>query len=633
MADRTDFYFRQRVTEAELNLAFELLEKADRNLAADIGVYGIISGAEPSEHQPVPDLTVDLVAPGRAYDHVGQRIFFGADQTVDCAVDHAGIPTDVSSSSNERWLGVFLKFDRLLSDPRTDGNSQQVLFRRDESFQVIVRQAAEGPIGAAPKVPLVEDELLVCDVLRRAGQTQILDADIDISRRQAFVFAQGDAVEIISGIWNILKPAVNTVQSALDEVDAELNDHFGATARRHGAADIDYAPHGFVAGDNLQAALNELIDDLSTSASGNPGSKQVGADAATGTPHALPSGNVDGQLSQLLGWLNSHVGAASGAHNASAIAAASHNHISGPSVQAQLQEIVDDFQSQSSSLGASQVGDAAISGSPNNLSAGTVRAQLTALLADINNHQNDGTDAHNASAISVADSGGNLNASNVEAALAEIINAFEDDHYRENQTNRGKHKPIHQPDFGSGRVLLWDAAGNGSVSAHLRVYADSTYIWFVLNAAWNGSAWVRDSSGNYCGGFRFSRSAFEMIHEDTFAATFTDWNNRWRLPMSSSTNSAFETVGSIQERGRLGFQGSNTYSATRTITLGAAVTFRNRFPSTPSSITLFEDTSGFGWSGTPTVYEIDRDGFAYYAYQSLGANYTTWWYGRYTAVA
>jgi hypothetical protein len=633
MADRTDFYFRQRVTEAELDLAFELLEKADRDLAADIGVYGIISGAVPSEHQPVPDLTVDLVAPGRAYDHAGQRIFFGTDQAVDCAVDHVGIPTDVSSSSNERWLGVFLKFDRLFSDPRTDGNSQQVLFRRDESFQVVVRQAAEGSIGAAPKVPLVEDELLVCDVLRRAGQTQILDADIDTARRQAFVFAQGDAVEIVSGLWNILQPAVNTVQSALDEVDAELNDHFGATARRHGATDVDYAPHGFVAGDNLQAALNELIDDLSTSAGGNPGAQRVGADAATGTPHALPSGNVDGQLSLLLGWLNSHVGATAGAHNASAIAAASHNHISGPSVQAQLQEIVDDLQSQSASLGASQVGDAAISGSPNSLSAGTVRAQLTALLADINNHQNDGTDAHDASAISVADAGGNLSANNVEAALAEILNAFEDDHYRGNQSNAGRHKAIHQPDLGSGRVLLWDAAGNGSNAAHLRVYADSTYIWFVLNAAWDGSAWVRDSTGSYAGGFRFSRSAFELIHEDTLAATFTAWTSRWRMPMSASTNSAFETVGTIQEVGRLGFQGSNTYSATRTITLGAAVTFRSRFPAAPSSITLSEDTSGFSWSGTPMVYEIDRDGFAYYSYQPLSANSTTWWYGRYTTVA
>ncbi|MDF1543444.1 MAG: hypothetical protein P1P71_10090, partial [Anaerosomatales bacterium] len=104
MADRLDYYFRQKVTESELDLAFELLEKADRNLAADIGVYGIISGAEPTPHTPVPNLTIDLTAPGRAYDNLGQRIFFGTGQTVDCAVDFAGIPTEVPSAGQERWL-------------------------------------------------------------------------------------------------------------------------------------------------------------------------------------------------------------------------------------------------------------------------------------------------------------------------------------------------------------------------------------------------------------------------------------------------------------------------------------------------------------------------------------------------
>jgi len=46
MSDRLDFFFRQRVTEAELDLAFELLEKADRDLAADLGIFGIISVAD-----------------------------------------------------------------------------------------------------------------------------------------------------------------------------------------------------------------------------------------------------------------------------------------------------------------------------------------------------------------------------------------------------------------------------------------------------------------------------------------------------------------------------------------------------------------------------------------------------------
>ena len=386
MADRTDFHFRQKVTEAELDLAFELLEKADRNLAADLGIYGIISGAAPTQHSPVPDLTIDLTAPARAYDNLGQRIFFGTGQVVDCSVDHAGIPTEVPVAGQERWLGVFLRFDRLLSDPRTDGNSQQVFFRRDESFEIVVRQGPTGPVGVAPKVPLDADELLVCDVKRTHGQSQIQTPDIDISRRQAFIFATGDAVEIVSGLWSILQPAVNTVQSALDEVDAELADHFGGAARRHPASDIDFTPHGFVAAGDVQAAVNELVDDLTTSAAGDPGSKRVGADAVAGAPHALAASNVDSHLSQMLSWLNAHLNAVSGAHAASAIAAAAHNYITGASVQAQLQEIVDDLQSNTSGLGASQVGDNAIGGSPKNLSAGSVRDQLVALIGHINTH-------------------------------------------------------------------------------------------------------------------------------------------------------------------------------------------------------------------------------------------------------
>ncbi|MCP4602369.1 MAG: hypothetical protein GY847_17950 [Proteobacteria bacterium] len=386
MASRVDWFFRQRVTEAELDLAFELLEKADRDLAADLGIYGIVSGAEPVQHTPVPDLTIDLTAPGRAYDHLGQRIFFGADQRVDCSIDHTGIPTEVSTSGNERWLGVFLKFDRLLSDPRTDGNSQQVFFRRDESFQIKVVQAPEGPIGSAPKVPLVEDELLVCDVRRTAGQTQIFEVDIDTSRRQVFVFATGEAVEIISELWNVLQPAVNNVQAALDSVDEILSGHFDGADNRHTAGDIDYASHGFVEADNVQDAIDEAIDDLSSSVSGTPGASLIGADSVTGTPKALPASNVDSHLSQLLTWLNEHLSKTSGAHAASAISAQGHDYISGPSVQAQLQEIVQDLKSQNASLGASQIGDAAVSGSPKNLPAGTVREHLSGLTGHINTH-------------------------------------------------------------------------------------------------------------------------------------------------------------------------------------------------------------------------------------------------------
>jgi len=195
-AARCDVFFRQKISEAELDLAFELLEQADRNLAADVNIYGVVSGAVPSPHSPVADLSVDLTAPGRAYDNLGQRIFFGTGQTVSCAADLVGIPTEVATAGHERWLGVFLRFRRLLSDPRTDGDLKQIFFRRDESFELVVRQAPEGPVGSATKVALQADELLVCDVLRRPGQTQIMASDIDTTRRQVFVFAQGTASQL-----------------------------------------------------------------------------------------------------------------------------------------------------------------------------------------------------------------------------------------------------------------------------------------------------------------------------------------------------------------------------------------------------------------------------------------------------
>jgi hypothetical protein len=271
MADRVDYFFRQRVSEAELDLGFELLEEADRNLAADLNIYGVVSGAVPAPHSPVPDLSVDLTAPGRAYDNLGQRIFFGTGQTVDCSVDLVGLPTDVSSAGNERWLGVFLRFRRLLSDPRTDGNSQQVFFRRDESFELVVRQAPEGAVGVAQRVALQPDELLICDVKRRPGQTQIVAGDLDTTRRQAFIFAQGTSVAVQTGLWSILQPASGTAQAALDEVDAELTGHFDGTARRHPASAITSTPRGFVTATNVQGALDELVDDLSSSVAGAAG--------------------------------------------------------------------------------------------------------------------------------------------------------------------------------------------------------------------------------------------------------------------------------------------------------------------------------------------------------------------------
>lgn len=351
MASTLQYYFRQRVTEAELNLGFELLERADRNLASDLGIRGIISGAIPVPHDPVADLTIDLTAPGRAYDALGQRVFFGAGERVDCAVDHQGLPTAVLLEGQERWLGVFLRFSRLLSDPRTDGNSQELFFRHDESFELVVRQGAAAPAGDAQKVALEPDELLVCDMRRTFGQEQLLAEHIDTARRQAFVFAAADHVGVEAGTWTRLQPATETVQSALDATDAEF------------------------------AALADQSDPAR-------GAALVGNAAGAGSPHALDAGTLRSQVLALLGFLNDHLSDADAAHAASAIAAAAHGWLTTETVQAQLAELVAGLDALA---GATRVQDDTITIAPpegfepyNVLAAGTLRGQLTELLRFLN---------------------------------------------------------------------------------------------------------------------------------------------------------------------------------------------------------------------------------------------------------
>jgi hypothetical protein len=269
------------------------------------------------------------------------------------------------------------------------------------------------------------------------------------------------------------------------------------------------------------------------------------------------------------------------------------------------------------SPGAGLVGVDAIAGAPTAIAAGTLRAALVTLLGGLNGHVNQASGAHAASAVSVADSGNNLNAANVEAALAEILDAVEGDHFRGNEANAGQHRAIRQPPLGGTKALILDSNASGAAATHLRIYADGSSVWFTLNASWDGAQWVRDSGGTFCGAFRFARNEIEFLHEDSFAATFTTWTRTWRLPMSSTVNSAFELTGTVREVGRVGMEWSNADSATRSLAGGGSVTFRNRFPATPSSITFSALNTSSGFSGSPSSYFADRDGFGVFSYQTM----------------
>ena len=234
MSNRLDYYFRQRVTEAELDLGFTELEQAGQNHAADLGFTGVLANAVVSQHAPVPDLTVDVSGPGAILDQLGQRIFFSALQNVSVAQDENGVSTALSAAGKEKIVTVFVKFDRALSDPRVDGNSLTVFFRRDESFKFVVAQGAEAAAGGAIPPPLRSDSILLADVTRSFAQTQVLAANISTARRQDAFVLPGSPRSLRRG---------RTIEG-LSDLLSYYNAHVNSAADRHPAAAVDYAGGG-----------------------------------------------------------------------------------------------------------------------------------------------------------------------------------------------------------------------------------------------------------------------------------------------------------------------------------------------------------------------------------------------------
>ena len=86
MSDRKDYFFRQKVTEEELDQGFATLEQALWNFALDLGKFGVLAGLVVTQHVGVPDLTTDITS-GSSYDQSGRRLRIPALQQLSVATD------------------------------------------------------------------------------------------------------------------------------------------------------------------------------------------------------------------------------------------------------------------------------------------------------------------------------------------------------------------------------------------------------------------------------------------------------------------------------------------------------------------------------------------------------------------
>lgn len=187
--NRQDFYFEQLVTQADLDTAFDFAEQADQRALTDNGYVGIVGGLEVVEASPSPNITV-TVNSGVAYDQLGQRCFVPVPTTLNLAVDSNAVSTAVANPGNEKWLSVFIAFDRALSDPRVDGNGVPLLYLRAESFQLIVDQGAENAAGTPATYTSTTTEPFALT----NGST--LDVSIDGAAPTTVTFLTGDFASI-----------------------------------------------------------------------------------------------------------------------------------------------------------------------------------------------------------------------------------------------------------------------------------------------------------------------------------------------------------------------------------------------------------------------------------------------------
>lgn len=198
-----DTYFRQRLSQSELDEMFQDVEQGINAIFRDGLGYGfLVRAATPcdAEENAVPNLTVKINEL-LGWDQAGNRLdnsiagykanadLGSGTQTLNLATDENNASTTVTVAGKERKVAVFVKFRRKPSDLRTDGNAAQVYFDLDEAVQFDVVQSAQADVGLAVAPPLRSDSLLLFDTTLIYGQTTILTGDLSFTRREDFELA------------------------------------------------------------------------------------------------------------------------------------------------------------------------------------------------------------------------------------------------------------------------------------------------------------------------------------------------------------------------------------------------------------------------------------------------------------
>jgi hypothetical protein len=419
--DRFNHYFRQKVTEEELDADFAAVESAISDWAGAFEFIGIASGASVAQ-KSTPSMHVDAEGPAVIYDKSAQHIAWSSTQDVDCNVDEDGQPTGVSGVGNSKWLSIFAHFERDLTDPRTDGFGDTVYYSEAESFSLRVVQGAESAMPSRPG--LHAEDILLADILLAYGQTTITTSDIYDDRTEYVYILTGSPTSISErSLHDVLQAMLDAVNTGVADLADDTAPDDGATLLGIDAitGTLYSSPQG-----TLKAMLVDLLGALD-SQSGTSGGQRIGIKtyAGGGTGGFDIGGATDTQtaIEVLIQRLNDQTAGSDGGERIGSDAKSSGGlgrfDLAQSSVGEQIEAIVQALSEQSGSYpGDSRIGADAIAGTYLSVSQGSVFSHFTDLLGYLN--LDSGTDG--ASRIGAKASGG-LAAGSVRAQLDALLRA------------------------------------------------------------------------------------------------------------------------------------------------------------------------------------------------------------------
>jgi len=337
--DLFDFYFKQIVTQSQMDWAFDRVQTGMYGLSLDNEMLGIVSGLGVQQHAPIPDKSMDLIGPGVAYDPEGQRIYIpDALTVVDCSQDEFGTDTNPPTPTFQRYISIFARFKRNLTAPALDGNNIVVYTKQLESFEVFVRIGSEAAAGTAIPAPLMADAILLMDLLVTNGFTAILNGDRDVTRRQDWIRFAGTAIG--TRVYGTPAEAVDDILALIDTFGGAFPFAFTSTWVAANPV-LGTAPPPTT----LQESLDAIVFDLADTGAFWGGARRIGISqyTAPNTFVAWAAASLNEAIVAIADALDGHIAGGAPAHAAGAIVFTPYSYLASVNVQTAIQELVDDL--------------------------------------------------------------------------------------------------------------------------------------------------------------------------------------------------------------------------------------------------------------------------------------------------